>query len=247
MNSEAVRSQGLLGVGLYTAPDAARLLSFEIGAVLSGKKLRRWALGYRYRTVDRAILREAEPIVGARLRGEGYDLFTFAELIELLVIGAFREEGVSSAVIRAARNRACEMFGENPFARRRFETDGKHIFVTLAAAELGSKLSEANFTLEVTRGQGALEAVVRPLFRRIDYIGDLAGRFWPLGRNRSVVIDPARSFGEAVENESGVPTATLYATHKAGESNSAIADWYGVSLQGVADALEYESAIATAA
>jgi hypothetical protein len=34
-------------------------------------------------------------------------------------------------------------------------------------------------------------------------------RWWPLGKQRSVVLDPQRSFGAPIASGSGIPTATL--------------------------------------
>jgi uncharacterized protein (DUF433 family) len=245
MKVDFVQETSLLGVGLYTAPEVARLLTYEVGVPLTSKKVRRWAKGYTYKNGD--VIREATPIVGLRLTDSGHDLFTFAEMIELLVIGAFRNEGVSSAMIRDARNVAAQTFGTNPFARRKFETNGRELFVTLGRDEVGNELSQEDFILEITRGQGAFDTVLRPLFRKIDFIDDIAERLWPLDRNHTVVIDPQRAFGRAIDDTSGVPTATLYGMHKAGESNAVIADWYRVSLQSVEDALAYEAALSNAA
>lgn len=237
--------EGLLGVGLYTAPEAARLLTFEVGAPIKSKKVRRWLKGYSYKAGD--VIRESAPIIGHRLADTSEDLFTFAELIELLVVGAFRHHGVSSNVIRETRKCAEEMFGPNPFSRRKFDTNGREIFVSLTRADLGEDIAEEQLTVEVIRGQGALDAIVRPLFHKIDFVDEVAGRFWPIDHDHDVVIDPERQFGRAIETVSGIPTDILYGMHKAGETIEAVASWYGAPLKGVRDAVKYEAALNKAA
>ena len=93
-------------------------------------------------------------------------------------------------------------------------------------------------------GQLPFDEVVHALLRNVTYTGGLAVRFSPLGIDRSVVIDPNRSFGKPVNRATGIPTAALYFMHLGGESPAAIARWYNVTIDGVQEAIEYESALA---
>jgi uncharacterized protein (DUF433 family) len=82
--------------------------------------------------------------------------------------------------------------------------------------------------------------MVKPFFRKLDYINDIASAFWPLGKDRAVVINPSISFGRAIEKASGVPTETLYLAYKAGDILETIAEWFEAPQSGVQDAIEYE-------
>jgi uncharacterized protein (DUF433 family) len=233
----------VVGVGLYSVSEAGRLLSQQIGARQGRQKLKRWGFGYWYPYGQEK--RKSWPLVkdgGPNLAG--CDLFTFAQLIELLVMGAFRNEGVSMQVIRAAHKQAQKEFKtSHPFVLRRFDTDGSKIFARLTPDDVGDHITPDDLTVELTRCQVVMDKVVRPFFRNIDYVKDIASRLWPMGQDRTVVIDPERAFGKPINNQTGVPTAVLYAMHHGGSSEPVIADWYEVPLQGVKDAIEYEGAL----
>ena len=69
--------------------------------------------------------------------------------------------------IRKAAERAATQFNTNyPFAVKRFDTDGKHIF-----AILSQETDEVGFIEELGKGQLAFDRVVKPLFHKIDYRG----------------------------------------------------------------------------
>lgn len=233
----------VVGVGLYSVSEASRLLTQQIGAKQARQKLKRWGLGYWY--PYRRTRRESEPLLQGGVRSlAGCDLFTFAQLIELLVMAAFRNEGVSVPVIRAAHRQAQKEFNTSyPFVLRRFDTDGSKIFAHLTRADIDEPIEPDELTIELTRCQVAMDKIVRPFFRNIDYVKDIAARLWPMGPERSVVIDPERSFGKPINSETGVPTAVLYAMHRGGSSEQIIADWYEVPVRGVRDAIEYEGAL----
>ena len=69
-------------------------------------------------------------------------------------------------------------------------------------------------------------------------------RWWPLGTNRSVIIDPHRSFGAPIVFEGGIPTLILYKAVKADQSVNFVANWYDIQLQEVIDAFEFEQKLA---
>jgi uncharacterized protein (DUF433 family) len=187
----------LRGVGLYTMPEAARILSCALKQPISRDRLARWIRGYKYKDA-RATSRTVKPVIGSALARYGANLLTFAELMDLSVIAALRREGLSFPKVRAAYE-----LGQLPF-----------------------------------------DEVLHALLRNVTYKDGRAVRFSPLGKDRSVVIDPERSFGKPVNRATGIPTASLYHMHLGHESNASIAQWYGVTLDAVSEAIEYESALA---
>jgi uncharacterized protein (DUF433 family) len=131
----------------------------------------------------------------------------------------------------------------HPFAIKRFHTDGKRIFAEAGHALAGTPLPRPTYK-ELSRYERALETVATPFFRKFDYEHEEVRRYWPLGKEKSVVLDPARSFGEPIDTASGVPTAVLYQLYTAGESISRIAQWYQVGAEAVGAAIEYEQSLA---
>lgn len=225
----------LVGVGLYSLGEAAKLLR------VSRTKLRNWADGYsfEYRGEEHA----SEPIFRRDLAEAGLsDLLTFADLIELLFISRFRSEGVSMPVIRAAAERAAELYQtDHPFAAKCLKTDGRVIFAILESRK--AQLAKAPYeTLveEMHRRQLVFPALVEPYFRNIEYDVEEAVRYWPRGREGGVVLDPKRAFGKPIDAETGVPTLVLYRAVEAGDSIDDVAYWYDIPRDAVRRAVEYE-------
>jgi uncharacterized protein (DUF433 family) len=208
-----------LGVGLYSIPDAARLVKAPAGTV------RRW-IDWR-RGVVQCVFEPHERTI------------SFLELMELHFIKLFRDAGVSLPTIRKAAKTAARQFGaEHPFAMHRFDTDGRTIFATLARGE-----SKAALVEDLKHGQYVFDTIVRPFFKKLEYGRDEAIRFCPLGTGKRVVLDPARQFGKPIDNGTGVPTASLYHAVMAGEDPVAVARWFDVPLDAVRAAITFEKSL----
>ena len=159
----------LVGVGLYSIPDAARIIG------LKPPVLRRWVSEYTY--TSHGVKYRHRPVVPPHLSGTR-GVLTFPELIEILFVKQFRAEGVSMQVIRKAAQAAAWKFDTPyPFAVRRFDTDGSSIFETLKAQPDGEAIVE-----DLARGQYVFDIVVRPFFRKLDYSdAGIALKFSPEG------------------------------------------------------------------
>jgi uncharacterized protein (DUF433 family) len=226
----------LVGVGLYSIPDAARIIGLKPAI------LRRWVSEYTY--TSHGVTYRHRPVVSPRRSGTK-GVLTFLELIELLFVKQFRAEGVPMQVIRKAAQAAARKFDTPyPFAVRRFDTDGRSIFETLKAQPDGEAIVE-----DLARGQYVFDLVVRPFFRKLDYSdAGIALKFWPLDREGRVVLDPEREFGAPIDEETGVPTRALFDAVRAGggQSSETVAAWFEVPLPAVEAAVRYESMLAAA-
>jgi len=225
-----------LGVGLYSVPEAARIIG------VNPSTLRNWVKSYTNTVRGRTYYRQ--PVV-VRPFGDDEPALTFIELEELLFVKVFRRAGVPMAVIREAARRGAERLDTPyPFASGKFATDDAHIFATLGE-HLGNKI----VVEDIIRGQRAFEQIVRPFFHKFDYGDDqLARRFWPRGHEGRVVLDPRRSFGKPIDAETGVPTAVLYDAIVANPEADArtIAAWFAVPVPAVNVAVEYECSLSAA-
>ena len=227
VTTEGGGDEKLLGVGLYTVSESVGVICHRLGDRVDNRLLLRWAQGRK------EIARVYGSIISAPRMVEGEYLFTFFQLIELLTIAAFRSHGVKPRVIRRAYERALQKFGSHPFAREGYRTDGAYIYTS--DREPASE--------ELSKQQMFFEDVVRPILMDVSYVDGNAAQFSPLGKKRSVVLDPKVSFGAPIDRKSGVSTAVLFAMRHSGESEESVADWYGVSVDAVQDAFEYESSI----
>ena len=208
-----------LGKGIYSVPQAARLVGVPT------QTLRRWVLGT---SQGRAALPTPPPMV------DDEPALEFADLISALFIQAFRDEGVSLQHIRhVALNAAREFGSDRPFSLQRFATDGRRIYQWLGDEKRGRRLLDAD------TGQHVIVPIFRPLLKKLRYgLTDEAERWYPLGQNRQIVIDPAVALGEPTVR--GVPTRVLYGPVEAGDSATDVASWYGLTKSEVLAAWNFE-------
>lgn len=232
----------LIGLGLYSASEAARIATYATNAKLASDTVRRWVKGYSFRRGDKRNF--SDRIISPLIALDDAYVLSFTELVELLYIAAFKLEGLSMRFIRRIHEFAKrELRSEHPFATRRFYTDGKNILWELGRRDADIPEGKDHLIEDICHRHIVLEEVVKPFFRKLDYINDIASAFWPLGKDRAVLINPSISFGRAIEYSSGVPTEALYSAHKAGDNLEMVADWFEVPLSGVRDAIEYESGL----
>lgn len=222
----------LVGVGIYTIPQAAQLSEVPV------KTVRRWLFGYRYRYRGQDVRQPSVVATDGQLRS--LRVVTFRDLIEVQFVHAFHREGVSWKTIRIAATRAREITGsDHPFATRAFVTDGRTIFAEIAQRTGNREL------LDLRNDQMAFRRILLPSLRsRLDLGAEGVQRLWPLGKRRPVVIDPARQFGQPVSRDEGVPTAVLARAYSASRSIDAVARWYDVARASVSAAVEFEQRLA---
>ncbi len=225
----------LLGVGLYSVSQAARLASLSGGVPFSAQVVGRWLWGGPSQSGGDA--RRSIPLWDPHLpllNGSRY--LSFQDLIEVLFVAAFRRQGISLQSIRRILAQASAL-AEHPYplSHVSFKTIGK----TIVAQAIAEDTKELAFELE--SGQYLLDFMLDKLTSCLDYSEiQTAARWWPLGKERAVVLDPGRRFGRPIIEEAAVPTAALAGAFRAEGSIKVVAEWYGVSEGSVEDALEYE-------
>lgn len=220
----------------YPLNDAARYLQVPPAT------LRSWVAGRTYPTAkgrqffQPLIVPPDQPHRGLAL--------SFINLVEAHVLDAIRRtHGVALPKVRIALKFVNkELKTEHPLADKAFETDGIDLFVR-----------HYGQLINVSRdGQLAMQTVLEAYLNRIerDHSG-VALRLYPFTRNRpassvvgreprSVVIDPAISYGRPVLAGTGVPTAVLAERYKAGDSIKALSEDYGLLTDEIEEAIRCE-------
>ena len=147
---------------------------------------------------------------------------------------AARSRSAACKRIRAARAYAQnELKSEYPFAEYSFKENARHLYLDAQQVDL-----KANTVLEADEG-GQLEwESIIGRFREFEYERNIALRWHVAGEGSPIIIDPRISFGAPAV--SGTPTWIIRGRFEAGESNSDIADDFGLKPDEVRQALKFE-------
>jgi uncharacterized protein (DUF433 family) len=232
----------LVGLGLYTRADAVRLLR------MTPSRVSRWVMGYSYTLsyAPKAERRAQPPVVRARIpRIDGSTLISFLDLMELRVVRALIDRGLSLQHVRQVAGLASELFNTAyPFASRRIFTDGREVFASLSRV----KADEVLIELSAKHDQLIAGPIVQQYLAELDFDeqSKLAERWWPLGRSVPVVLDPKIAFGAPIIAGTATRTDVVAAlSHEVQISAAAAA--FQLEEKDVAAALRFESELAAAA
>lgn len=223
-----------LGIGYYTVPEAARLLK------MPAINIRRWLGGYRYSKGDDEFV--MPPLWIPQLpRHDDHIELGFRDLIELRFVHAFTRANLSLITIRRCLEFARDCVNDDrPFSTRRFQTDGKTIFLDIARQTGEEEL------LDLTKRQYVLKQIIERTFKDLDIENDTVTRWRPFKGKKSIVIDPLRAFGQPITTDYGVPTNALAEAAKAEGSVDRVSQLFEVPAQVVRDAVAFENALQAA-
>lgn len=205
-----------LHIPAYQVGEAARYAQVSAQTVVA------W-----HKAEDRRILSEKQD----------RERLSYLQLIELAVVAAFRKAKIPLPEIRAARDyMKREMKCQHPFAEFRFKRYGKSLFTEFE--ESGRRK-----LLKVTQaGQLTWQEIVGPVLQEFEYEHEgVAIRWHVAGPSSPIIIDPRLSFGAPTVR--GVPTWILKGRFDAGESDSMIAEDFGVDVSAVREALKFEGVL----
>ncbi len=217
----------LIGLGLYTIPEAAHL------AEVTPARVRGWVQGYPKRAGKprrSAVLGQVLP------KEEGKTALTFRELIEIRFIRHFLRAGVSWRKLRRAAPEARRELLDEAGPRPQFSTDGVTVFVDSLARD-GDRSAR-----DLVANQYVMLLVLADSIRSefdLD-ANDLIRAWHPRPETPLVLLDPRRSFGRPIV-EPGIPTSTLAdalrAEHGDARRTGAL---FGVSEDAVRQAATFE-------
>jgi uncharacterized protein (DUF433 family) len=217
----------VLGHGVYTFPDAARLTRLRTARV------REWFL-------PRQSRRTVPAIFESDYSGETEEsIISFLDLIEVFVAGQLRERGISLQKVRKVHAAlSAQLKTDHPFCRKEIRTRGKSVF----AVGLDQRGRDEIF--EVLTGQKVFPQIIRPFLKSLDYHSQslLASR-WKIARG--VVVNPEICFGQPIVESAGIPTSILCNSYRAnGRDLGIVAKWYGLTTEEVQVAVRFERKIA---
>jgi len=227
-----------MGTGIYLRSDAARLLG------VAPSRLRRWVEGYTYRPTDHPVKsshRRRPPVVQRDLPViDSAIALSFVELMELRVVKALIDHGMSLQAVRRVAEVAADYFGTaHPLASRQVYTDGRKAFAVLLGDE-----RDAPDIVELTAHrvrQVIAGKMFQPFLAEIDFnpATALAERWWPQGKRVPVVLDPRIAFGAPTVAHTGIRTSTIVRMIEA-DGPDATANAFQLEVAAVEAAWDFE-------
>lgn len=219
MNTQ-VKKKPSLGIGLYTIPDVANILG------LNRTLVRRWLSEYwgnQFNDGKRSLSSWGEG------RNKAIHFFT---LIEFYVFYQLRKQGVSAQnIVKSHEVIRGELDTPFPFANSVILTDGKKIFYTTD----GELIINADRSKQIN-----FKAIIEQFCHKIDFDKDrLALRYWPLGKEKNIVVDPHHQLGQPTVKNTNILAETLYTMYTAGEKISFISALYNVTDDDVKSSIEF--------
>jgi uncharacterized protein (DUF433 family) len=216
-----IKKKPSIGIGLYTIPDVANILNLDRTFV------RRWLREYW----DNQFKYKGRSYASW---GTGREkVVHFFTLIEFYVFYQLRKQGVSAQKIAKSHEIISqELETSFPFANSVILTDGKKIFYTRNDGDLiinADKSKQINF-----------KAIIEEFCHKIDFDKELnALRYWPLGKEKNIVVDPHHQLGQPTVKNTNILAETLYSMYTSGEKISFISSLYDVTENDVKASIEF--------
>lgn len=206
-----------LGIGLYTIPDVANILNLDKILV------RRWLKEYWGNQFGNKLASW----------GKGREkLVHFYTLIEFYVFFHLRKHGVSAQNIAKSHEIISqELQTAYPFANSFILTDGKKIFYTMD----GEVIINADKSKQIN-----IKSIIEHFCHKIDFDKDhQALRYWPLGKEKNIVVDPHHQLGQPTIKNTNILAETLYCMYTSGEKVGFISSLYDVPENDVKASIEF--------
>lgn len=208
-----------LGSGFFTITDISNILKINRNKV--SYLVRNYWKDKLSKRSDYKYLYETDKILA----------LNFFALIEIKVFHVLLENGVSYKKSLIAHEFLSKKFDTPyPFAHHSFYRSGGDILF-----EQGK-----DFILAEDTQQIAIKGIIEPFSEKIEYNHDnIAKAYYPLGRDKNVVVDPEHQFGEPVLLNTNILASTVYQMFKAGDSIHLISKSYSLDESSVLDAISF--------
>lgn len=211
-----------LGKGIFTPSEIAKFLKLPTAII------NRWVKSYW----DGEFASQAGH--GVSWKTNGSKAVDFLTMIEILIMGTLAEKGAHTREIVKAHLDLSKRYKTNhPFALKnvlnQIRTDGRKVY-----------LDDDGIIISLDGTHQINLDFIRVLFKNLEFgSDDLASRYWPLGKEKSILVDPKRKFGHPIIANKNIYPETIYGMVKAGDSPEFIAGIYNLTEQEVQDAVDY--------
>lgn len=208
-----------LGSGFFTITDISNILKIDRNKV--SYLVRNYWKDKLSKKRDYKYLYETDKVLA----------LNFFALIEIKVFHVLRENGVTYKKALNAHAFLSKKFNTAyPFAHHSFYRSGGDILFVQ-----GKDFIQAQETQQI-----AIREIIEPFSEKIEYnTNNIAKAYYPLGRDKNVVVDPEHQFGEPVLLNTNIFASTVYNMFKAGDSIHLISKSYYLDEDSVNDAIAF--------
>jgi uncharacterized protein (DUF433 family) len=215
-----------LGTGIYTIPDISQLLN------IPKAKVRRYLNEYLDEDFAKKFFNESY----SWSNDNQFKAVNFHALIELYTCFQLKDLGVSTQSIFKSRTAISkDLNTAYPFANAKLLSDGNKIWY-----EFEDSIIKADGSKQITFAQ-----IIRSFASKVEFDSNkIAERFWPAGKEKSIVVDPHHQFGQPVIVGTNVNTQTIFSMYESGEPVEAIGILYGLTQKQISDVLHFYKSVA---
>jgi uncharacterized protein (DUF433 family) len=208
-----------LGSGFFTITDIAHILKIDRNKV--SYLVRNYWKDRLSKRADYKYLFETDKVLA----------LNFFALIEIKIFNVLRQNGVGYKKALKAHEFLSKKFKTPyPFAHHSFYQSGGDILF-----EHGNDFIQAEDTQQI-----AIRGIIEPFSEKIEYSSDnIAQAYYPLGKDRKIVVDPDHQFGEPVLLNTNILASTVYKMYKAGDSVNLISKSYNLDEHSINDAISF--------
>lgn len=199
----------------------------------------RYLRGYDYKIDKKGdYKRHKPPIINQSEEDSTYA--SFLDLIDLLFVKEFLKRGFTLQYLRQALAEAKYYLGTPHFARSEFYTSAAQIILKLP--------NEGALLALMSGGQLAIPEIAKKLSQKLDFEGatgyGFAQRWYPNGKNGSIVIDPQISFGKPILAGYDISTSNIYDLYL-GESKNlkTVSRWFDIPIPDIKTAVQFEHSL----
>lgn len=207
-----------IGEGIYTAVDVSRILKIPYS------KVKYWFQYHvKYKLFDTIGYRYYFPI-------KDTIAVNFLTLIEMYVFYTLKEKKIkTSEIILSHKNMSKFLNTPYPFAM-------DHVFV------MGRDISFGNIDslISATNLSRIIPQVAKLFAEKITFSDErMATKFYPLGIDKSIVVNPKNQFGHPIIDGTNILVDTIYDYYLGGNDKAFIAELFDISINNVKDAIQF--------
>lgn len=219
--SVAIKKESLKsGQGVYTQSDISRILN------LPYSKVSYWIKHYFKKAL------QDDNSYQYYFSTDNHLTVNFYALVEIYIFNALREFKIPTKKILESHNNLSKIYNTPyPFAFKDMILNGRDIF-----------FDKSNQLITADKLQYSFTEFIRPFAKKLKFDSNkMAAMLYPLGMDKSVVVDPKIQFGSPIIKGTRIDTQTIFQLHKGGETEEFIAEIYNLTLSKVQDAIEFHS------